>query len=84
MDKIKLHSRYGIKNYLEKINNNSYKFITESPYRIGTSKDNEVIFIDPSGGPMMSVGYEVEEIGKVVKSISLKDDSIIINFNEDK
>lgn len=76
MDKvIKLKSRYGLKNYLKKIvkadssDSSTYVLKTESPYlRVGKT-DDENKFIDPSGGPMIIVGDELEEAKAVVKSI---------------
>lgn len=76
MDKvIKLRSRYGVKNYLKKIvkadgsESHTYVLKTESPYlRIGET-DSGNKFIDPSGGPMIIVGCELEEAKAVVKYI---------------
>lgn len=72
---IKLRSRYGLKNYLKKIvkadgsESSTYVLKTEFPYlRVGeTNSGNK--FIDPSGGPMIIVGCELEEANAVVKSI---------------
>lgn len=74
MDLIKLRSKWGIKNYLKKIakvddlESPTYVLETGSPYWVGeTSSKNK--FINPSGGPMIIVGCELEEAKAVVKSI---------------
>lgn len=54
-DIIKLRSGYGAVNYLKKM-----------PKPDGSESNK---FIDPSGGPMIVVGYELEEAKAVVKSI---------------
>lgn len=62
-DIIKLRSRYGAVNYLEKMPK------TDVPtLRVGEVQGGNK-FIDPSGGPMIVVGYELEEAKAVVKSI---------------
>lgn len=74
-DIIKLNSRYGAENYLKKLSkpggseSKTYVLKTDIP----TLRRGEVQggnkFIDPSGGPMIVVGYELEEAKAVVKSI---------------
>ena len=75
MDKIiKLRSRYGMNNYLKMLKKpdgsetKTYKLETDSYLRVGEVKGG-FKFIDPSGGPMIVVGYELEEAKAVVKSI---------------
>jgi hypothetical protein len=66
---INLKTRYHTKNYLEQYQGNTYILRTESPYiRAGSTNDGKE-FVDPSGGPMIVVGYELEEAKAVVKSI---------------
>ena len=67
---IQLPNRYGDKNYLEEIEPNLFKVILESPdyIRAGFEKDNSIAFIDPAGGPMISVGEEYIT-GKIIKNI---------------
>lgn len=74
-DIIKLHSRGGINNYLKKMKrpngeeSKTYVIKTDIPtLRIGYVEEKRK-FIDPSGGPMIVVGYELEEAKAVVKSI---------------
>ena len=74
-DIIKLKSRYKEENYLEKLTKSdgseskTYVLKTDIP-TVRTGKlNNGSKFIDPSGGPMIIVGYELEEAKAVVKSI---------------
>lgn len=74
-DLIKLKSRYGSKNYLKKMikkdgsESLTYILKTDTPYfRVGNA-GNGNRFIDPSGGPMIVVGDELEEAKAVIKSI---------------
>ena len=74
-DLIKLKSRDGIENYLKKLikkdssKSLTYVLKTDVPYiRIGEI-DNEIKFINPSGGPMIIVDNYLEEAKAVVKSI---------------
>ena len=67
---IKLHSRLGNNNHLELINDKTYVLKTTYPYvRVGYLDDSRdsAKFIDPSGGPMISVGDKLGE--SKVKSI---------------
>ena len=78
-NKIRLPNRYNNEVYLEKIKDNKYKLIHRSPYiklvTIDGVKD-KYNFIDISGGPMISLKDKLS-VG-VVKSISMSDDSYII------
>lgn len=74
-DIIKLKSRYKEENYLKKLpksdgsESKTYVLKTDVPtVRIGELNDGSK-FIDPSGGPMIIVGSELEEAKAVVKSI---------------
>ena len=74
-DLIKLKSRGYEKNYLKKLKrpddseSNTYVLKTDIPtLRVGEVQGGNK-FIDPSGGPMIMVGYELEEANAVVKSI---------------
>ena len=74
-DLIKLKSRGYEKNYLKKLKrpddseSNTYVLKTDIPtLRVGEVQGGNK-FIDPSGGPMIVVGYELEEAKAVVKSI---------------
>ena len=74
-DLIKLKSRGYEKNYLKKLKrpddseSNTYVLKTDIPtLRVGEVQGGNK-FIDPSGGPMIVVGYELEEANAIVKSI---------------
>ena len=74
-DLIKLKSRVYEKNYLKKLKrpddseSNTYVLKTDIPtLRVGEVQGGNK-FIDPSGGPMIVVGCELEEAKAVVKSI---------------
>ena len=72
---IKLKSRGYEKNYLKKLKrpddseSNTYVLKTDIPtLRVGEVQGGNK-FIDPSGGPMIVVGYKLKEANAVVKSI---------------
>ena len=74
-DLIKLKSRGYEKNYVKKLKrpddseSNTYVLKTDIPtLRVGEVQGGNK-FIDPSGGPMIVVGYELAEAKAVVKSI---------------
>ena len=74
-DIIKLKSRYEARNCLKKMlksdgsQSKTYVLKTDIPtLRVGEVQGGNK-FIDPSGGPMIVVGYELEEAKAVVKSI---------------
>lgn len=74
-DIIKLRSRYGTVNYLKKMpkpdgsESKTYVLKIDVPtLRVGEVQEGNK-FIDPSGGPMIIVGYKLEEAKAVVKSI---------------
>lgn len=69
---IKLNSRYGLDNRLIREgdeSSNRYKLDTKFSCRYGIIEDNpnEYSFVDPSGGPFMVPGYEIN--GHKIKSI---------------
>ena len=86
-DIIKLRSRYGAVNYLKKMpkldgsESKTYVLKTDMPtLRVGEVQEGNK-FIDPSGGPMIVVGYKLEEAKAVVKSIDfVKDYGYTITF----
>lgn len=74
-DIIKLRSRYGAVNYLEKMpkpdgsESKTYVLKTDMPtLRVGEVQGGNE-FIDPSGGPMIVEGSRLEEADAVVKFI---------------
>lgn len=77
---IVLKSRYGEKHRLDRIGQEDsklYLFIPEGgSYRVGFQGDpNTKVydFVDPSGGPFISVGKYLEEADATVKSIKGND-----------
>lgn len=68
---IQLNSRGNIDNRLIQLTGESlkYRLSTEFNYRMGYVDGNpdEYTFIDPAGGPFISIGSEIE--GHVVKAI---------------
>ena len=74
-DIIKLRSRYEAINYLKKMpkpdgtDSKTYVLKTDVPtLRVGEVQGGNK-FIDPSGGPIIIVGYKLEEADAVVESI---------------
>lgn len=71
METIELKSRYGDIHKLEKIEEKKYKFLPSDNYmRCGLTEDkNKYHFVDPSGGPFISVGSILPEVNSKVKDI---------------
>lgn len=82
MKNIKLNTR-GDNNYLEYIEDNKYKLVSEYPYIRIIFKDNpdNITAIDPPSGPFIQVGNKLNEVGKYVESIT-EDNGFIIKFKE--
>lgn len=80
MKNIKLNTR-GDNNYLEYIEDNKYKLVSEYPYIRVLIKDNpdNIYAVDPPSGPFIQVGNKLNEVGKIVESIT-RDNGFIINF----
>lgn len=80
---IKLSNRYKDKNYLRQIGDKEYKYEGDLEYiRIGYSTEDKhkIEFIDPSGGPFLSVGSEVFGIEGKIKEINKEDKTFILKF----
>lgn len=77
-DKIRLPNRHNERVYLEKVGDNKYKLICGTCLRVGiiNNNDNQYSFIDPSGGPMISIGSKLP-VG-TVKSIREESKNFII------
>ena len=72
MDDIIITSRYGDKNILRPISKDTYVFIPEYDYmRVGYDNERNIHFIDPSGGPFMSVDSVLPEINRKIKQIKI-------------
>ena len=71
METIELKSRYGDIHILEKIEDKKYKFLPSDDYmRVGLTNDKRKYhFVDPSGGPFISVGSILPEVNSKVKDI---------------
>lgn len=62
-----MKNRYGDEYRFEKINDNTYTIVGDLKYwRCGGKEgqegidDSDLGFVDPSGGPFISIGYEIE------------------------
>ena len=73
MKRVELPNRYGDKNYLEEVSTNKYKLILkeDNHVRFGFMEEGHYTFVDPSGGPFMSVGHQVEGIEGVLAKIEV-------------
>lgn len=76
-----MRNRYGAEYHFEKVSDNTYQIIGELKYwRFGgkegqTTVDlDDLSFVDPSGGPFIDIGYEIE--GRKVIKISSKSEGI--------
>lgn len=77
-----MKNRYGDQYTFEKVSGNMYTIKGDLKYwRFGGKEGQEYIddgdlgFVDPSGGPFISIGYIIE--GRKVKRISASGDSIL-------
>lgn len=66
---IQLHSRGNIDNRLVQVEGNKYRLETSFNYRTGYKDypEGEITFIDPAGGPFMTVGSVIE--GHKIKAL---------------
>lgn len=76
-----MRNRYGDEYQFVKVNENTYTIEGDLKYwRFGGKEgqesidDNDLGFVDPSGGPFISIGYMIE--GRAVNRISVVDDKI--------
>lgn len=90
--KLLLPNRYGDKNYLEffdtKVNEDNhttgmYKLVQQNniPFRAGV-RDGK-FWVDPSGGPMLSSGYTIENL-EITRVATIKDEiyvDLVFNRN---
>jgi hypothetical protein len=77
-----MRNRYGTEYSFEKVNDNTYKIVGDLKYwRYGGKEGQDNIdwsdlgFVDPSGGPFISVGSLIEN--RVITNISVKGDEIL-------
>lgn len=76
-----MKNRYGDEYRFEKVNDNTYTIKGDLNYwRFGGKEgqsgidENDLGFVDPSGGPFISIGYMIE--GRSVKRISSNNNDI--------
>lgn len=76
-----MKNRYGDEYDFRKVSDNTYVIEGDLKYwRFGGKEgqeridDNDLGFVDPSGGPFITAGYKID--GRPVKHISAKGDSI--------
>ena len=84
---ILLKSRYGETHKLERIGGSDshlFLFIPQDDYyrlSFNGKEEDGYDFVDPSGGPFISVGTKLESLNKVVKSIKRDNNNrVIIEF----
>jgi len=80
MNNITLHGHDGSKKWLKFVEGNTYKLegeLTEYT-RICYGDNDEIIFADPSGGPMLSVGDKVND--KTIIKITTGKNGILIEL----
>lgn len=92
MDKIKLGNRYHGDNYLERIEGDKWKLCLgnsddDSYTRVGLLEgknweDKDYRFVDPPGGPFISVGSEIS--GMIVYKITAEGPGYIVYLKEEE
>lgn len=79
-NKIKLPNRYGNKNYLETIGENTYRLILDdNNHYLRVLGIDTIEAIDPEGGPYMQVGEIIKGIGTLVKIE--QNESFVLTFD---
>ena len=73
-------NRYGDEIIFKKINENQIEMIGGEYFRVG-SQDNQIQFVDPSGGPFIQIGtdlgrYFEDGVKRIVKSIEVNEKKI--------
>jgi hypothetical protein len=81
-----MRNRYGDEYWFEQTSDNVYTIKGDLKYwRYGgkegqdTLDDSDLGFVDPSGGPFISVGYQIN--GRTVKRISAHGDEIFFEVD---
>lgn len=68
-----LPNRDGDKVWLQQVKDNSYLLYTEHDYPMQVTYDSKnkekIVAVDPSGGPFMYRGYEVEQETTMIQDI---------------
>ena len=82
MNTINLTSRYGDVTKLVPLNEYIYKLdFTDNPYsyRIILNNDYSIKAVDPTGGPLINVGYVIDDKYKVT-DIQRSDNNILVTL----
>lgn len=89
--KIKLGNRYHEDNYLERIEGDKWKLVLGNPkdngyIRVGLAEgkqweDNEYCFVDPPGGPFISLASKIA--GMTVYKITMEEKDFIVYLKAD-
>lgn len=78
MEKIILHSRFGHEVFLKKVADSQYELHGNfCLFQVTKDETGELIAIDPEGGPMISVGDQIQD-GRVISQIISEDDRIVV------
>jgi hypothetical protein len=75
---IRLSSRYHVNNTLTQIDDHKWVLNTDAEtLRVGrkSTEDKTIMFIDPEGGPFMSVNHVIDEIDETIASIDFVEDT---------
>ena len=85
-DVYKLRSRYGEIHTLKRIKDNEYEFHSPDPYyRVifeEGSTNADIHAVDPSGGPFMDKGFQLEENVVIDEFITQEKGPIIFKLKE--
>jgi hypothetical protein len=56
-----MRNRYGDYYEFKQLSENTYTIVGDLKYwRSGFNNDGSIDFVDPSGGPFISIGYEID------------------------
>lgn len=69
---IKLQTHDGSNNHLEQYKGHVYKLVTQTDYLRGGELNNGDIFIDPSGGPMLTENHRIKGTDWIITKIEFK------------
>lgn len=91
IDIVKLENRHGDKNYLlfRDMENDLYVYDLRLEHDLGTrvifgDNPNEIVAIDPSGGPMLGIGYKIQIGEQTLELVKIEDFKLKFKNAEDK
>ena len=91
MDIVKLENRHGDKNYLlfRDMENDLYVYDLRLEHDFGTrvifgDNPNEIVAIDPSGGPILGIGYKIQVGEQTLELVEIEDFKLKFKNAEDK